>query len=291
MAATANSTSLINIVAMQGNVLRGNTLAGITLVGNQAGTIVGNMAGNTIDSNGGRGLDVTANGSSDIRLTFTGNTIIGNLGEGAVFATNAGALLTSDSLDIIFTNNILTANGQPGDFGGLVFRIGSSEFGASRARVTNNTFAGNSGPDVYIESYTATPNPPVIPLPFGPYPDPLARFDLKFIDNVGEEADVTNFGAFYSNADILKSPNVPPPNPFFATTRLRNAQRQVGVVVPFVGLSGTGQSTFNVEADGSVAGFTTQLSTFGTAAPLGPGADEFLFPFVWNIVPVGTLFP
>ncbi len=57
------------------------------------------------------------------------------------------------------------------------------------AKITENTFEGNFGADVYIESFTSSGAGAVRPT--------LARLDMIFRDNVGDSLDVTNFGAFF----------------------------------------------------------------------------------------------
>ena len=57
------------------------------------------------------------------------------------------------------------------------------------AKITENTFEGNYGADVYIESFTSAGAGAVRPT--------IARLDMIFKDNEGDSLDVTNFGAYY----------------------------------------------------------------------------------------------
>lgn len=107
----------------------------------------------------------------------------------------------------------------------------SAGLGGVVAEVTDNTFGGNFGDDVYIDSFTSTEDPAVTNLEEGVYePDPLARLDLRFTGNSGDSVDVTNGpigadipigGAFYNNSDQFKSPDPP----FDGNDRRRNATR------------------------------------------------------------------
>src|SRR5262249_22320061 len=110
--------------------------------------------------------------------------------------------------------------------------------------------------------------------------------NLQFRNNAGDVLSVTNSGAVFQDADTLKSP-VPP---FTTTARPRNAERN-----PVGQVQGTGSSTFVVEADALLPGtnnFTTVLSDSNSAALLIPVTpDTGAFPYVWQSVPVGSLFP
>jgi hypothetical protein len=107
--------------------------------------------------------------------------------------------------------------------------------------------------------------------------DPLARLDLVFTGNTGEETDVTRVGAFYDNDEqefksrIGTNPaTISPVGPFLVGTRQRNAQRLAARNVNIGGTllppnvnpvaagflyPGMGQSTFRVSAASNTLGF------------------------------------
>lgn len=68
------------------------------------------------------------------------------------------------------------------------------------AKITNNTFEGNYGSDVYIESFTSTGT--------GGQRPSLARLDMIFENNTGDSLDVTNFGAFYGSGPLTNAQRV-----------------------------------------------------------------------------------
>lgn len=129
---------------------------------------------NTIIKNG-QTLDINA--SPQGSLTASGLIL-------RVGTSDSGSLLTANNdfaSDLTSTDQtlpVVDANG--------FFRI--SQAGGMIAKVTNNTFEGNFGSDVYIESFASA-------IPNATRPS-LARLDLIFQNNTGDSLDVTNFGAF-----------------------------------------------------------------------------------------------
>lgn len=190
----------------------------------------------------------------------------------------------------------------------------SALFGNGRvnARVINNTFEGNFGDDVYMQSFISTVDPATggtwnatVFAPALTYQtDPLARLNLVFGGNVGNSLNITNAAATYTNADpVFKSrlATQNPPGPFL-TAGGRNAQRTQArtdgfgrSLSPATGpdngsyqYSGQGVSTFRVEGNFDVSGFQTgdgftiDNGIFDTGAAWGvaaPGTFQFDDPF------------
>ncbi|MDX1966566.1 MAG: hypothetical protein SFV23_05290 [Planctomycetaceae bacterium] len=233
-----------------------------------------------------------------------------------------GAITTTPFLNLNIGaggGNIINNNGQPGgNIGGsgLVLRVGTTRGGDGiatpggfattgnggvNANVQNNQLFGNFGADVFVQSFVSIGNSGNSGTAWtdqnenprnnandvfnsaGYQSDPLARLDLVFSNNSGEENAGTNVGAAYTNTDaVFKSrgtTNVGPDNandggaddngPFGSGGRSRNAQRLAarnvdvgGAQLPpllTIGASdtflfpGLGQSTFRVNNQG-VAG-------------------------------------
>jgi hypothetical protein len=216
--------------------------------------------------------------------------------------------------------NIINNNGQPGgNIGGsgLVLRVGTTRGGDGTttaggfssggnggvdANVANNQLVGNFGADVFIQSFVSIANSGNsgtawtdqnenprnfandVYNPAGYQSDPLARLDLIFNNNTGEELAGTNVGASYNNNDpVFKSrgtTGVGPDTaadagadddgPFGSGSRVRNAQRlaarnvgTAGAQLPpllAIGASdtflfpGLGESTFRVQGAGNAFG-------------------------------------
>ena len=146
--------------------------------------------------------------------------------------------------------------------------------------------------------------------------DPLARLDLQFTGNVGQDADVTRSGsttsqvAAYNNAEpVFKSridndlTTASPPGPFDSGSRERNATRLASRNPPFNAPTGPppspflypggGNSTFRVTSDSDFNNganpntntFANTPTTFNSAVPLGNLFGEL--PFIWttNLAP------
>lgn len=141
---------------------------------------------------------LNADGSIDavprLALEVENNTIIKNgqsLSAAVQGSLNASGLVlrvgTSDSSSV----NPVSADFALGTSSTTPFSI--SQPGGVIAKVTNNTFEGNFGSDVYIESFTSTPTGGTQPA--------IARLDLLFQNNTGDSLDVTNYGASYNGAN------------------------------------------------------------------------------------------
>jgi hypothetical protein len=159
------------------------------------------------------------------------------------------------------------------------------------ATVTNNTFSGNLGADVFIKSFVSTVNPATTGgtwnattfTPTGYQSDPLARLDLSFHNNTGDELAVNQAGALYTNAEAVfktRDSGQTDPGPFFVGQTLRNAERlggRFGLPPATPGglsdlflYSGIGQSTFRLlSASSSPAGETTAADAAGVGFTLG----------------------
>lgn len=200
----------------------------------------------------------------------------------------------------------------------------SAVFGNGRvnAQITNNSFEGNLGDDVFMQSFVSTAgaggtgatwNDMVFDT-MGYQSDPLARLNLVFRGNVGNSLNVTNVGAFYNDGDgtfksrtMMMAPQ--PTGPFTSATRRRNAQRipARGDVVnqlppldgPDQGLfqyPGMGASTFRIESDFDISGFQSGDAFLVDGTPIPPifnangifrvGVDEM--PYGWGAAAPGT---
>ncbi|WP_437203185.1 right-handed parallel beta-helix repeat-containing protein [Planctomicrobium sp. SH664] len=250
-----------------------------------------------------------------------------------------GSIFANPQLVFGFDSNTVINNGLGSGFdgSGLVIRVGTSgastaanayesagQFvsnglgftaanltgaGGVLASVTNNNILGHPGADVLFESFVSTVTPDttggtwdlVDYDPTGYQQDPVARFDLNFVGNTGDDVDVTRFGAFFENDEsVFKSRTdaQDPAGPFTSGTRGRNAQRlagRTGIFAPplvnTVGAggnssdfqySGVGVSTFRVSAPSNTAGFGSG-DNFGSTVPLGAGIGEL--PFSWGVIP------
>lgn len=264
------------------------------------------------------------------------------LADGSVIVSQADMIL-----DI--NRNEISSNNNSGNFssGGLIIRAGTSNggfgpfttadstgttlsgvgVGSNEAiigngrinlRVINNTFEGNAGDDVYIESFRSTVNPvasagtwdATVFTPTAYESDPLARLNLVFRGNVGNSIDVTNVGAFYNNAEgTFKSRlnTATPGGPFLSATRIRNAQRIPirDILPPAAGASGSdtyeypgsGPSTFRIESDFDVSGFQPgnafildgqPYTPFGSANGIFSSVGVGELPFGWGTALPGT---
>jgi hypothetical protein len=297
------------------NVVSNNGLEGIYVVNTPSTTQVQNNALDPFTvSSGSNPLDINANMILDIdtnRITGNNNlasTLNGIVPLGAGLVIHVGSELSSRS----FTGADATGNafgGGQGDFSGngVGSNSGNSMFdgnGRVNARVVNNTFQGNLGDDVFINSFTGTP---ALPNSAGTWSatqftvnggfrqDPLARLNLVFNGNTGNSLNVTNIGAFYNNAEgTFKSrlSNATPPGPFQQNggdVRRRNAERiafrgdtPLNALAPFTGpdvnpitgvgtfeYAGMGASTFRIESNFDVSGFNGNGDTFLTDSNTG----------------------
>ncbi len=219
------------------------------------GTVTANFLDNEISSNDRNGFYILNTLNNDVNVTI-GETVVGasrindNGANGLRVENNAGALLTDNDINITVTDTDIVGNGRNttltdeeriglyllvGTSGGTpVFDVTDPEGvllqsagGDMQADIRANYIVGSGYLDVVVESFVATPDPPVLS-PGQFILDPKARLGLNLEGNVGGSIDVTRFGAYYDNADQFKS------NPMIyeddiansaGTSRRRNAQR------------------------------------------------------------------
>lgn len=250
--------------------------------------------------------------------------------------TDAGDLFANPILDFTFDANQVLSNGLDTGFAGagLVMRIGTS--GASTAAnsftddggfvsvggaltgrggvlasITNSDFRANPGEDILIESFDSTVNPATTTGVWNAanfnitsyVQDPLARLDLEFTGNTGDDADVVRLGvSFNNNEAVFKSRTTgqTPAGPFLSGTRLRNAQRLAArgglfddPALSFIGVSGdsrdflysgVGESTFRITNGSTTAGFTGTRDDFNSMLQLGVTNNGEL-PFTFGLIP------
>jgi hypothetical protein len=287
-----NSTTFLTIgddTVAGSNNISFNKLEGIYLVSTASRDQQQNVpATDTLLANGG------IFSQPDLVFDMRNNRVIGN-GANSNFS-GAGLVLrvgSSTSAGFDISGDGLFGVGDPSLVGN----------GRVNARVVNNVFSGNAGSDVYIDSFRSTIDPVTTtttlawPIPTVLQRDPLARLNLVFFGNTGDSIDVTNSqldfdgngdGAFYNNAEgVFKSRLVGanPGGPFLSASRRRNATRladfiQVPGSPPFA-FDGVGDSTFRVESNFDVSGFTL-VDGFFSAAPLGFTPDEIQYPYIWD---------
>ena len=248
----------------------------------------------TVVAGGANGTESTTNGASNsyALIELVNNYIAANDREGVLVVNTASAVQDADAdsataLDatgsvindattsLLMTGNQVDANGQAGSLGGLAIRVGStatdfnglfntngpgspvttasfaSTDGGVLANIDNNRFSGNIHRDVYIDSFVSTVDPPSPPQFI---PDPKARLDIRFENNVGDALDVANFNGAYTNPDIIKNGNNNPRNhPIFVQplgiTPIANApflSRPTFRVTGTAADPGQGTNTFNL---------------------------------------------
>jgi|GEM_PF-990483 len=324
----------------------------------------GTAAGaNSITSNGEEGFYVVNSASST--QNQTDNSRVPLAADGSVLAEPD--IVLDVNRNVIHANNNNQSNiaGIPFTGGGLVLRVGtsnaargtgvgtivadttgdlfglgigdevgvgavSSVFGNGRvnARIIDNSFEGNLGDDVHIESFTSTVDPAISggtwdQMQFAQMgieeTDPLARLNLVFRGNIGNSLSVTNVGAFYNNADaVFKSRDTMQMDagPFQSGARRRNAQRvpdrgtgtfelpPSSLVSPDMGAyqyPGMGESTFRIESDFDTSGFLNAGTTIDSIffiddSPIPPtfNANGIFrvgpdeMPYGWGAVAPGT---
>lgn len=317
-------------ITANNNLIELNDSRGINVLNQGTADTSFTANGNTINGNGNEGVFVMNTASTSQLADF-----------GAALEAD-GAVNAIPRLNLTFNNNTVLGNGNDGTTiggaGGFVLRVGTSDahtFGengaasyttdggtASSGRggvvatVSGNTFIGNAGLDVYIDSFVSTVDPAATVSGDGwtdqnedprdntndtfdidgYEADPIARLDLVFTNNIGNEWDMTNPGAFYANDEpVFKSRTQdqdtaaddavsPPddPGPFGSGTRQRNAQRFAfrGALPPTIAAGstylfpGVGTSSFRVQQSGNV--FATGTGFIIDSAPyLNPAADAF----------------
>ncbi|MDA1164244.1 MAG: right-handed parallel beta-helix repeat-containing protein, partial [Planctomycetota bacterium] len=261
-------------------------------------------------------LDVNRNEVSSNNTANTASLFPGG-GFSLLVGTSGSRTGTFGATDVADTTGDVNGDGSGR---GETVGVGANNalFGNGRvnARVINNTFEGNFGDDVYMQSFVSTVNPITggvwDAMMFAPAPtyetDPLARLNLVFRSNVGNSLNITNAAATYTDADpVFKSrlATAMPPGPFTTATQDgtgRNAQRTQArtdgfgrSLSPATGpdngryqYPGQGVSTFRVEGNFDVSGFQTgdgftiDNGIFDTGAAWGvaaPGTFQFDDPF------------
>ncbi|QDU46183.1 hypothetical protein Mal52_46820 [Symmachiella dynata] len=270
---------------------------------------------------------ISANGEEGVYLVNTASGTQTQDVSSSVALADDGLIDTIPTTTLVIDNSEIDANGTIGTMGGVVIRVGTSDGGRSYtfdggyasdgyggviAGLTNSMLSGNYGEDLVIESFTSTVDPPDTD---GTWTDaeftvdnyesdPLARIDVVFHGNTADSIDVINFGAFYDNAEaVFKSRDVDQtdPGPFTDPARRRNATRLAardglppatpgGASDTFL-YPGIGESTMRVEGPlpGIEDGVDILDPGFGGGVILGVLPGEF--PFVWQVVPPGTIFP
>ncbi|MBX3442375.1 MAG: right-handed parallel beta-helix repeat-containing protein [Planctomyces sp.] len=325
------------------NQIEDNTGRGVAIFNRGNGTdqtmiLNATVNNNLIQRNGEEGIYVV-NTASQAQDTDVQSTV-------AMDAT--GSVFADPRMNLQINGNTILDNGALVGFPatGLVIRVGTSDastsftdpggFANNRggivANVTGNGFGGNFGSDVWVESFVSTVPPNItggdwndgnqdprddtdnVFGPGGYQSDPLARLDLTFLNNFGEEWQMTNAGAFYNNDEpVFKSrtqgqdgtdpfgPGYGPgviddDGPFASGTRQRNAQRQASRTgfPPFMVdntaqatflYPGMGASTFRVNQAGNAFGSGTG---FGTVINGGGGAAPWFVDFqsyTWGALP------
>jgi hypothetical protein len=308
-----NSGAFDYTVTFNNNIVEFNTDRGINILNQGTADTTLVMNNNFVNLNANEGVYVMNTASTNQSADF-----------GAAVLAD-GAFDAIPRLNLTMDNNVITGNGNAGtslggqdSTGGFILRVGTSDApigdddnggfasdgrGGVVAFVTNNDFVGNAGNDVFIHSFVSAVLGPTgttwdaATYTIGAYRgDPLARLDLAFTGNTGDEALVTNQGAFYNNAEAtFKSRTAgPPAGPFTSATRRRNAQRLASRAAPYdapIGAPdfgdflypGVGGSTFRRTAASSTAGFTTVDGFLDVEDFLNPIVGEE--PFVWGIWP------
>lgn len=261
-------------VSLDTNVITGNRLEGVYVINTASGT-----QNQTDSSTTALAADGNINAAPRLTFNMNNNTVLGN-GIGSTAST---------------TGLILRVGSSDGNYGAFTDGGFASEgFGGVIATITNNTFHGNLGDDIYFDSYTST-DPPgnttgtwdATTFTINSYQgDPLSRLDLTFTGNTFDSADVngttglgggTTNSAFYNNpeGDFKSRLNTATdPGPFASATRQRNAQRlaaRLGLPPATPGgasnsflYAGIGQSTFRllgVPAPGNVVVFNPTGNT------------------------------
>ena len=227
-------------------------------------------------------------------VSANNNANSASLFPGGGFSLRVGT--SGSSTGVFGATNVADTTGDiNGDGSGLGETVGvganNALFGNGRvnARIVNNTFEGNLGDDVFMQSFIST----VDPITGGTWDanqftpannyqtDPLARLNLVFRGNVGNSLNVTNTAASYNDADgTFKSRlnTATPGGPFPTANQFgagRNAQRtqartnefgaslnpQTGPDInPATGVGryqypGVGVSTFRLESNFDISGF------------------------------------
>ena len=357
-------------VTALGNTIDGNDGRGVDLLNQATGDFSARSYVRFGDGTAAGSNIITSNGLEGFYVVNTASSNQNQTDAASVDLLADGTLNADPDLVLDINRNTIRANNLQGAFegGGLVLRVGTSnsttsywagdstgdllgngsgigdpsgngvgsndaDFGNGRvnARVVDNTFEGNLGDDVYIESFVSTGSAGSSGTtwddmtfdPMGYRGDPLARLNLVFTGNTGNSIDVTRgqwdrqvsssnvSGAFYNDADAaFKSRDnmAMPAGPFTSGTRRRNATRLAtrgvppsnlppytgpDIIDPITGLGIyaypgiAGASTFRVESDWDVSGFTAGDSFSSLVGFTGNNIFGEV-PFGWSTVAPGT---
>lgn len=302
-------------------LVQGSTLADVTITNStiQGNNLEGVYVYHTTSLL--RTIDQAANdltGSTDTNYTATPELVF-NFHGNTVRANGLGTGATGTGLAIrVGTSGALTGPGAWEDNGGYVsdglgFTAGNlTGRGGVLASITDNLFVANPGADVLIESINTVAGP--LPATVGTWDggtyviteytqDPLARLDINFANNTGDELDVVRAGASFSNAEgefKSRTTGAATPGPFDSATRLRNAQRlasrdgiYAAPVMNTIGgagdsddflYSGVGGSTFRATLDSFISNAFSGGDTFATTVQLGAGGVGEL-DFGYDLLP------
>lgn len=286
-----NQGNANSVVTANNNSLLRNRLEGIYAMNTPA-------AGQTADA----GADVAPVLTSDFTAVPQLTLNVGNGGGNAVRDNGLGQLPNSlGATGLVVRVGTADAAQGPGAAGSNDGGTGRGAYASTGragviANVSNNLFGGNFGADVTFQPFIATNPPPTTtgewdnntepdPVPSDNVfridsftQDPLARLDLIFTGNTGEELDGSNAtaaNAFYNNnEDQFKSRTVgaTPAGPFLSGTRARNATILASRNAPFDPPTAvpTGFPGFLYPGvDGSATGSTFRLRTTGPANNFG----------------------
>lgn len=294
---SADNGGLAATVTVSNNSIEDNFARGINILNQANGDINVNVNSNEIIRN-------------DLEAVFIMNTSAASqLADtlATVAPEQDGAVVADPRLVFNMDGNTVTDNGVGSGFAGtgLVIRVGTSDAltgagninndgglfadgrGGVGANVTNNVFSGHRGGDVYFDAFISTVDPVTTAGTWDDQndgdatndvfvvntfeQDPLARLDLVFSGNTGQELIATpaqNGNVFYNNnEEEFKSRinnNVAvatPAGPFDSGTRARNATRLASRDAPFA-------------APGLIIGNSDDFLYPGTAdGPFGPGSS------------------
>jgi len=298
------SGSTLADLTFTNSLIEGNALEGFYFVSAASTTQSVDAAATTALASNGSLL-----ATPEAVLNFDGNTVRSN-GAGSPF-TGGGLVMR------IGTSGALNTPGAYEDDGGfasdgLGFTTGNlTGRGGVLASITNSVFTSNPGSDVLFESFNSTVAPPTTTgtwdaLTYDPATytqDPLARFDLNFTGNTGDDSDVVRAGATFTNAEgTFKSrlDTATPAGPFASATRSRSGQNLAARgITPFGNFtapgvsilgpggdsddflfSGVGESTFRVSGGSSTAGFMGGDDFIDTVINGAGGTGEV--PFGWG---------
>lgn len=316
----------IGTAILTDTIIRFNTLRGVDVVNMDDADMTLRILG-SVDPRASSGALATSiidsNGLQGIYLENNANRV------NAAPTPNA-FYYTDNDLNIDIYRTMIRGNGIGGsafadDNNGIFLRVGTAAsflFSAVVAEVNasiRETYStGNVNVDFAVESFVANRDPAVINPNWtngtlgqggGNYePDPVARLNLRYRDNVAQQVDMTRPGAFFDNSDPFKSIPALYGTGFPGPARTRSAQQfprasftilgGASVVDPPAPTTTTWESTAGGAGDGfyvnavvrftgggltglsrQISGYTSNTGAFtiATAFPAAPfGGDTFL---------------